>query len=316
MKADITLALSMLCLVLLIFVHEAMPAPNGTFFNDTLTENTSVRDGLLNDSSISTDQSTPEKHDRGMHGDHSVMTTDSPNGTPTSTGIQTSATSGSPTQQTENTTPPPPTNPISLPKTPPTISTPPFSNQHPSGQLSTGSIVVVVLIPIILILLIIVLFFYKWNTRHSGQDSSAPRLLLGIRERMRGGVRSLEDGLGLRLWPGKRVVEEEGEEEGKGGDGEAAVGVRGGQRDEDEGDSSDDYSSLDGIDLSERAKNLEDEEKKEEAAVKRKSGSEGGQDDMNGERTDGRKEGGEEERTGEIPGEEKSEGETCDLTAL
>lgn len=42
-----------------------------------------------------------------------------------------------------------------------------------------------------------------------------------------------------------------------------------------------------------------------------KSGSEGGQDNMKGERTDGRKEGGE-ERTGEISGE----GDTCDLTAL
>ncbi|XP_029605890.1 uncharacterized protein LOC115191964 [Salmo trutta] len=314
MKANITLALSMLSLVLLIFIHEATHASNGTFNDDTQTEKTSARDGHLNDTGNSPDQSTPEKHDRGMHGNHSGMTIAPPNGTPTSTGSQTSATSGSTTQQTEKTTSPPLTKqtiPTSLPKTSPTTSTPPSSTKPQPVLLNKGFIVVLVVV-IILLALITVLCFYKWNTRHSGQDSSAPRLLLGVRERMRGRVRSLEDWLGLSLWPGKRVLEgdEEGEggeeEEGKSGDGEAAAGVRGGQ---DEGDSSD-YSSLDGIDLSKRAKNLEDDDKKEEA-VKGKSGGEGGQDNMKGERTDGRKEGGE-EQTGEISGE----GDTCDLTAL
>ncbi|KAM9528585.1 uncharacterized protein ACWYII_041232 [Salvelinus alpinus] len=312
MKANITLALSMLSLVPLIFAHEATHASNGTVNDDTQTTKTTARDGLLNDTGTSTDQSTTEKHDRSMHGHHSGMTIAPPNGTPTSTESQTSATSGNTTQQTEKTTSPPLTKqtiPTSLPKTSPTTSTTPSHIKPTPALLSTWFIVVPV---IILLILITVLCFYKWNTRHSGQDSSAPRLLLGVRERMRGRVRSLEDWLGLSLWPGKRVVEgdeEEGdEEEGKSGDGEAATGATGGQ---DVGDSSDDYSSLDGIDLSERAKNLEDEEKKEEA-VKGKSGSEGGQDNMKGERTDGRKEGGEEERTGEISGE----GDTCDLTAL
>nr|XP_046181563.1 uncharacterized protein LOC124012144 [Oncorhynchus gorbuscha] len=309
MKANITMALSMLSLVLLIFVHEATPASNGTFNEDTQTEKTSARGGLLNDTRNSTDQSTPEKHDRGVHGNHSGMTIAPPNGTPTSTESQTSATSGNTTQQTEKTTPPPLTKqtiPTSLPKTSPSTSTTPSRNKPSPALLNTGFIVVLV---IILLLAITVLCFYKWNSRHSGQDSSAPRLLLGVRESMRGRVRSLEDWLGLSLWPGKRVVEgdEEEGEGGKSGDGEAAAGARGGQ---DEGDSSDDYSSLDGIDLSERAKNLEDDEKKE--AVKRKSVSEGGQYNMKGERTDGRKEGGEEERTGENSGE----GDTCDLTAL
>ncbi|XP_024254270.1 uncharacterized protein LOC112231745 [Oncorhynchus tshawytscha] len=309
MKANITLALSMLSLVLLIFVHEATPVSNGAFNENTQTEKTNMRGGLLNDTRNSTDQSTPEKHDRGMHGNHSGMTIAPPNGTPTSTESQTSATSGNTTQQTEKTTSPSLTKqtiPTSLPKTSPSTSTNPSHNKPSPALLNTGFIVVLV---IILLLAITVLCFYKWNSRHSGQDGSAPRLLLGVRERMRGRVRSLEDWLGLSLWPGKRVVEgdEEEGEGGKSGDGEAAAGVRGGQ---DEGDSSDDYSSLDGIDLSERAKNLEDDEKKE--ALKRKSGSEGGQYNMKGERTDGRKEGGEEERTGK----NSSEGDTCDLTAL
>lgn len=76
----------------------------------------------------------------------------------------------------------------------------------------------VLVVVIILLALITVLCFYKWNTRHSGQDSSAPRLLLGVRERMRGRVRSLEDWLGLSLWPGKSVLEGD-EEEGEGGGG-------------------------------------------------------------------------------------------------
>ncbi|XP_029529365.1 uncharacterized protein LOC115137282 [Oncorhynchus nerka] len=302
MKANITLALSMLSLVLLIFVHEATPDSNGTFNENTQTEKTSARGGLLNDTRNSTDQSTPEKHDRGMHGNHSGMTIAPPNGTPTSTESQTSATSGNTTQQTEKTTSPPLTKqtiPTSLPKTSPSTSTTPSRNKPSPAPF-------IVVLVIILLLAITVLCFYKWKSRHSGQDGSAPRLLLGVRERMRGRVRSLEDWLGLTLWPGKRVVEGEEEEGEKSGDGEAAAGARGGQ----DGDSSDDYSSLDGIDLSERAKNLEDDEKKE--AVKRKSGSEGGQYNMKGERTDGRKEGGEEERTGENSGE----GDTCDLTAL
>ncbi|XP_064782154.1 uncharacterized protein LOC135506735 [Oncorhynchus masou masou] len=314
MKANITLALSMLSLVLLIFVHEATPDSNGTVNENTQTEKMSASGGLLNDTRNSIDQSTPEKHDRGMHGNHSGMTIAPPNGTPTSTESQTSATSGNTTQQIEKTTSHPLTKqtiPTSLRKTSPSTSTTPSHNKPSPAPLNTGFIVVPVLV-IILLLAITVLCFYKWNSRHSGQDGSAPRLLLGVRERMRGRVRSLEDWLGLSLWPGKRVVEgdeEEGDEEegegGKSGDGEAAAGMRGGQ---DEGDSSDNYSSLDGIDLSERAKNLEDDEKKEAL----KSGSEGGQYNMKGERTDGRKEGVEEVQTGENSGE----GDTCDLTAL
>ncbi|KAL1023534.1 hypothetical protein UPYG_G00042070 [Umbra pygmaea] len=116
-------------------------------------------------------------------------------------------------------------------------------------------------------------------TRRLDQDSSAPQLLLGVRDRVRGGVRSLEERLGLSLWPGKRAGDEGGEDEEdddevKSVDGRVSVeGVKAGRSSvDDKGDSSSDYSSLEGVDLRERAKNLEevkmeDGEEKQEVAT-------------------------------------------------
>lgn len=187
-------------------------------------------------------------------------------------------------------------------------------------------IILLVLLGIIL-LAIIVGCLKVLKDRRSNQDSSVPRLLLGVRERVRGGIRTLEDRLGFRLWPGgKRGGEDEEEGEGEGEEGarkrdvEAGGGGEGGRDkdEEEEGDSSDDYSSLEGIDLKERAKNREEEEVKEkqkkEEAEERRGESVGGQGGV--ERgSDGKGEGGE-ETVPAVSAEENNERDVCHVTVL
>ena len=173
------------------------------------------------------------------------------------------------------------------------------------------------LLVVIVLLILILVAAFKWASRPSNQDSPASHLILGFGERVRGVVRTLEDRLGFRLWPGGREEREGDEEEGKML--EVVVGVEGEggeQKDEEEEDgedSSDENSSMEGDHLRQTAKSGEKEEEKREE----KSKSEEGQGEEKGG-TDGERGGGEEAIALVGPEWEKSEGEVeeSDVTIL
>ncbi|XP_010902198.1 uncharacterized protein LOC105030186 [Esox lucius] len=314
MKANISLALSMLSLILLNFFCDVMPSPTESSTNGT--QYTPTMSGTLTDgTSEPTDQFTSQNSVGGKQGNSTVMsttlsvTTNEPSQPSTTSSTEPETTKKPPASRTSTTSP--------LPKDTTILTSP----SKPVG-FNVGSAFIVVIGVIILLLLLLGLI-YKWATRQSDREGSATRLLLGIRERLRGWVRTLEEHLELSLWPWKRARDEEDGEGEEGGDreegkmddgGAGARGAKGGKNceDEDYGDSSDDYSSLEGVDLRERAKNLEEEAKKE-AAAKRNSGSAAGRDDTSGESDETDEE---QERTGVTSGEEKSKGEMCDITIL
>lgn len=118
---------------------------------------------------------------------------------------------------------------------------------------------------------------YALRGQHSTQDSSAPTFLLGVRERLRAGINNLGDQIGLRLWPERRRGgEDDKEAEQRLGDAkeerdDGAEGGSGGVRNEEHlelkeevSDSSDDYSSMEGDDLREKALNRREEEEKKQ----------------------------------------------------
>ncbi|KAJ8001060.1 hypothetical protein DPEC_G00187280 [Dallia pectoralis] len=298
MTAKISLALSMLSLTLLTCVCNAKPSVNP--ITSSSTEGTEKND---KDNTYSNGYST------------ALATTIS-----VTTHISSQPSTSSSTMTT--------TSPKQDKKTPSlqhTIQTSTSSTPTPAPVLNMASGIVIVLVVIVLLLLLLGLI-YKWTTRQSEQEGSAPELLLGVRARLRGGVRTLEERLGLTLWPGKRAGDEEdgegeedtgeGEEGKRDDDGAAGASAReakGVKNVEDESDSSDDYSSLEGVDLRERAKKLSDEEIKEEVAAKRQSGSVEGPDETSGESS---KMDEKQERTGVTPDEEKNQEEMCDLTIL
>ncbi|XP_045911355.1 uncharacterized protein LOC123974578 isoform X2 [Micropterus dolomieu] len=203
---------------------------------------------------------------------------------------------------------------------------------------------------ILLAILVLVLFMgclYNMRDQHSGQDRSVPRLLLSVRERLRAGIGNLEDRIGLRLWPGWKRGEEEDEEiegiqgEGaqrrdNGGEGGSHRAVprltvrsypiskeKGEYSDEDseeDSDSSDDYSSMEGDNLRERALSRKEEEERQQNANEEgeetSSASEGGQNAVVGE-SNGDKKGSSEEMAlvGSLK-EDVKKGDLCDVTVL
>lgn len=166
---------------------------------------------------------------------------------------------------------------------------------------------------ILLAIMVLMLFagcLYGMRNKESAQDRPIPRLLLGVRKRLRATVGNLEDRMGLRLWPGgKRGGEDDDEAEGRQGEGgqrldDGAKGGSCGARNQEEGGCkeedtySHDSSSSEGDNLRERAvsSRVEEERKQRgnEDEEETSSASEGGQSAVDGEDS-GDKKGGLEE---------------------
>lgn len=154
----------------------------------------------------------------------------------------------------------------------------------PSGTTSspstTGKAVKIWLIVILLVIMVLmVLVAYLHHVcQQSDHSGSVPRFLLDVRERLRTWIRNLEDHLGVQLWPGDKrtaedAMEEDAEEDTEGGQADEGEGWRGGEgannelsneekgeQKEEDSDTSDDCSSLEGDDLRERALNRQNEE--------------------------------------------------------
>lgn len=136
-------------------------------------------------------------------------------------------------------------------------------------------LIVILLVIMVLMVLVAYLQHVCQQSNHSG---SVPRFLLDVRERLRTWIRNLEDHLGVQLWPGdKRTAEDAMEEDamedtegGQADEGEVWRGGEGannelsneekGEHKEEDSDTSDDCSSLEGDDLRERALNRQNEE--------------------------------------------------------
>ncbi|KAM7393500.1 hypothetical protein PAMP_020365 [Pampus punctatissimus] len=114
----------------------------------------------------------------------------------------------------------------------------------------------------IMVLLVFIGCIHTKRQQLSTQDSSAPRLLVSMRERLR---------VGLHLWSGEKIGGEDQEEaEGRQGDTEegGSSGVRNEvkvEQKEELSDSSDDYSSMEGDNLRERALSRWEEEQKKQS---------------------------------------------------
>ncbi|KAL3966448.1 hypothetical protein ACER0C_030834 [Sarotherodon galilaeus] len=145
----------------------------------------------------------------------------------------------------------------------------------PSGKAVKTWLIVILLVIMVLMVLVAYLHHVCQQSDHSG---SVPRFLLDVRERLRTWIRNLEDHLGVQLWPGdKRTAEDAMEEDamedtegGQADEGEVWRGGEGannelsneekGEHKEEDSDTSDDCSSLEGDDLRERALNRQNEE--------------------------------------------------------
>lgn len=136
-------------------------------------------------------------------------------------------------------------------------------------------LIVILLVIMVLMVLVAYLHHVCQQSDHSG---SVPKFLLDVRERLRTWIRNLEDHLGVQLWPGdKRPAEDAMEEDamedteggqadegevwrvGEGANNELSNEEKGEHKEEDS-DTSDDCSSLEGDDLRERALNRQNEE--------------------------------------------------------
>ncbi len=161
----------------------------------------------------------------------------------------------------------------------------------------SGTPTVIALLFVWIILALALFYFYKKLNADTDGQYTVQRILLapgGLRDRLRQGVRVVENRLGVHIWPQQRDDEEnigghdEEDEEGEGQDKQNDSYTEEGEQqehDDDGDDSSDDYSS---VDLRERAtmqmekkeekdKAEEDKEKwkKEEAAAGEDDKSEG-----------------------------------------
>lgn len=174
-------------------------------------------------------------------------------------------------------------------------------------------------------------------TRQSGQDSSAPTLLVEVRERLRTAIGGLEDRMGVRLWPGgkrggdgdvEETEETQSEVDGQWRDDEGEGGSSGAgnkeKREDKKEDSStsDDYSSMEGDDLRERALNRQKEEERNQTPRENKNGedtgsaSDGGQSAAEKESGEIKDRGSEEVELVNSSQEDAEKIGLCDVTAL
>lgn len=143
------------------------------------------------------------------------------------------------------------------------------SPSSPEKAVKTWLIVILLVIMVLMVLVA----YLQHVCQQSDHSGSVPRFLLDVRERLRTWIRNLEDHLGVQLWPGDKRTAEDAMEDTEGGqadEGEVWRGGEGannelsneekGEHKEEDSDTSDDCSSLEGDDLRERALNRQNEE--------------------------------------------------------
>ncbi|XP_056156541.1 uncharacterized protein si:ch211-119e14.1 [Lampris incognitus] len=168
--------------------------------------------------------------------------------------------------------------------------------------------IVLTLTLLLAVLVMLLIFMYKKLNKDTNGQYTIRRMIYkegGVRDRMRSAAMALESFLGIQLWPCSRMREEAGEEMCEVGHGAGDVEMGNqlseseaeeeGEEKKEEGDerrvensSSDDYSSMEGCDLKERAKlkdQWEEEDRAEghvvrkQTAEKRNEHSESSEDD-------------------------------------
>ncbi|KAL2079111.1 hypothetical protein ACEWY4_024855 [Coilia grayii] len=219
------------------------------------------------------------------------------------------------------------------------------------GASNSSDTTCVVLLFMLLILVSLLAYLYRRLNRDTSGQYTVREMVLGkdgLRDRVRSGVVVVETRLGVHLWPRPRPrpsdeeAGEEGEEAGSARDSDVEEGQTqadeqkegaggaeggGGESEHEEEDSEDDYSSMEGTDLRERAKLIKDlDEQADEQEKDRQEG--GGKEEGPRKEREEEEEEKEEENRGllvnlqEFSGsaiwsEEKKEDDTdIDLTAL
>lgn len=225
-----------------------------------------------------------------------------------------------------------------------------FSPPPPLAMMSNNNAdtTCLVLFFLLVILILLLVYLYRRLNRDTNDQYTIRKLVLdegGLRDRVRSGVVAVETRLGVHLWPRPRPSSDDEEEViGDGqplkdrdvetgqspsdncnqGDGDQGKGEH------DEGDDSeDDYSSMDGTDLRERAnlmKDVEDEDNNQEGERRKEGGRKEEESDKGKE--DEKEDGKSTENLGLLvnlqelsgsaiwSGENKDENESIDLTAL
>lgn len=193
----------------------------------------------------------------------------------------------------------------------------------------TSSTWLVLILFTIVLLMVIVGCCYSLRKHHLGETSSVGRLLLGVGERLRTGINNLEDRMGVRLWPGgKRGRKDDVEESQVEVEGQQSLhkGVRGlcvhavrveikQEHKEEDSETSDDYSSLEGDNLKESEMNRQKEEERiqsenndEEDTSSARDGDQNAEEEKNG--------GSEMVALVNSPLENCENANVCDVTAL
>ncbi|XP_067117826.1 AP-3 complex subunit beta-1 isoform X1 [Osmerus mordax] len=177
-----------------------------------------------------------------------------------------------------------------------------MSEKTITDKTTSDRVVVTLCFLLVFLILLLAYLYMKLNRETSGQYTLRRMVYRegGVRDRVRGGVRTLETRLGRRLWP---LNENEEEIEGEESEEERDV-EEGSKRGESEGegdegdDSSDDYSSLEGCNLRGRAGGAQEREGRRES-----KGSMESEDKKDGAREDGGVKAGLEEGEGNRGGD-------------
>ncbi|XP_051242120.1 uncharacterized protein LOC127355355 [Dicentrarchus labrax] len=213
---------------------------------------------------------------------------------------------------------------------PPKSSAAPTIRTTPEAKKSKEKKLIVLWIPLAIIAVALIVGFLETMRKGDlGQDKSVPRLLLGVRHRLRAAIGNLEHQMGLRLWPGGKTGGEDDEEA------EGSQGEDGGQRmddkgngwgcrarnegkGEDEDDSDSDDSSITEEDKPGESRREVEERKQSGNKYEEEtsSESEGGQSAGEGESCGDKKVGSEEIALVSSPQEDDLKADLCDVTVL
>ncbi|KAL4641487.1 myelin transcription factor 1-like protein [Arapaima gigas] len=170
------------------------------------------------------------------------------------------------------------------------------NSQHSMTDNGDSNVTVTVLVILLLLLVLLLVYLYKRLNQETDGQYTVHQLVYGkggALERLNDGARAVESRLGVRLWPHKAAKTEEEEEElkeeeqeQKSQESDVEQGVEGDKEDKAEDNSSDDYSSMEGVDLRERANQSQDQDEDEKHKEKKEE-EEVGQDSMELSRGDG-----------------------------
>lgn len=211
-------------------------------------------------------------------------------------------------------------------------SSAPTKGTTPHSSKSTDSKLMCFLI---LLAIVVLMLFVGCLHAMCVRDSPVSRFLLGVRKRLRDAIGSLEDRMGLHLWPVGMTGGEDDEEEAEGrleeegrqrrdnGGEQGSHGVKNGEKGEqkeEDSDDSQDNSSMEGDNIREVALSRREEEEKKQSGnedeEETSSESEGDQSAVEGQ-SSGDKQGGSEEIALVNPLQENDErADLCDVTVL